>query len=89
MLNLSNSNVQVQQTVSVTNSLINGINQNNITDSTIATKNLKTYKDIIFPAPSNYLDYTRITQAIDGGTAVTYMTFNNKLHTIPPGILKQ
>jgi len=89
MINLANSNVQVQQATSITNSLINGINQNNITNADIASKNLNTYKNIIFPAPSNYIDYTKITQAIDGGMAVSYMTFDAKLYTIPAGILKK
>jgi len=89
MINTSNSNVQVQQTVSVTNSLINGINQNNITNVSIAAKNLNTYKNIIFPAPKDYRDYTKISQAIDLGTSVTYATTDSRLHTIPPGILKK
>jgi len=81
------NSIQAQQAVSVTNGLINTINQQNITDASIAVKHLNTYKTIVFPAPADYKDYTKITQAIDHGTSCTYRTFDSRLHIIPPGIL--
>lgn len=78
---------QQQQAASIIGSVVNGTQQTNVSGSSIAAKNLNTYKNIVFPAPYNYLDLAKITRAIDNRLAVTYLTFDNKSYTIPSGIL--
>jgi hypothetical protein len=79
-------NVQIEKAISITQSLFTGIQTNNITTEEILSKNLYSYKNILFPIPYSESDLARITGAIDAGISATYRTLGNTTYTIQAGI---
>lgn len=71
---------------STVRSFYSSVITNGSSEERFASQNLQEYKNILFPAPKAFADYFRIVEAIDQGTAYTYLSATGSRYTITAGI---